>query len=186
MCILSRFLFRLTKVLAAISINNFQENHEEKAKIIIMVATCSGQIIKIVVKTCQMLLKSYISIEIFCTQVTQVKETTNYNPIFIILSVNSCQIFFTKWQLPNHFKIFQSDSENFRNLIRNNIRNWPPCYKDRWTSSYDLRWENNRDRGSAANCRPGMVGLAPKWVRLAPNGTNPGLFQIRFQCIWRV
>ena len=30
-----------------------------------------------------------------------------------------------------------------------------------------------------------MVGLAPKWVRLAPNGTNPGLFQIKFQCIWR-
>ena len=30
-----------------------------------------------------------------------------------------------------------------------------------------------------------MVGLAPKWVRLAPNGTNSGLFQIRFQCIWR-
>ena len=27
----------------------------------------------------------------------------------------------------------------------------------------------------------GMVGLAPKWVRLAPNG----LFQISFQCIWR-
>ena len=27
-----------------------------------------------------------------------------------------------------------------------------------------------------------MVGLAQKWVRLAPNGTNPGLFQIRFQC----
>ena len=26
----------------------------------------------------------------------------------------------------------------------------------------------------------GIVGLAPKWVRLAPNGTNPGLFQIRF------
>ena len=31
----------------------------------------------------------------------------------------------------------------------------------------------------------GMVVLAPKWVRLAQNGTNPGLFQIRFQCIWR-
>ena len=30
----------------------------------------------------------------------------------------------------------------------------------------------------------GMVGLAPKWVRLAPNGITPGLFQIRFQCIW--
>ena len=27
-----------------------------------------------------------------------------------------------------------------------------------------------------------MLGLAPKWVRLAPNGTNPGLFQIGFQC----
>ena len=25
----------------------------------------------------------------------------------------------------------------------------------------------------------GMVGLAPKWVILPPNGTNPGLFQIR-------
>ena len=22
----------------------------------------------------------------------------------------------------------------------------------------------------------GMVGLAPKWVRMSPNGTNPGLF----------
>ena len=32
---------------------------------------------------------------------------------------------------------------------------------------------------------PGMVGLAPNWVRLAPNGTNPGLCQISFQCIWR-
>ena len=31
-----------------------------------------------------------------------------------------------------------------------------------------------------------MVGLAPKLVRLAPNGTNPGLFQITFQCIWRI
>ena len=30
----------------------------------------------------------------------------------------------------------------------------------------------------------GMVGLAPNWVRLVPNGTNPGLFQIRFQYIW--
>ena len=28
-----------------------------------------------------------------------------------------------------------------------------------------------------------MVGLAPKWIRLAPNGTNPGLFNIRFQWI---
>ena len=31
----------------------------------------------------------------------------------------------------------------------------------------------------------GMVGLALKLVRLAQNGTNPELFQIRFQCIWR-
>ena len=30
-----------------------------------------------------------------------------------------------------------------------------------------------------------MVGLTLKWVRLAPNETIPGLFQIRFQCIWR-
>ena len=32
----------------------------------------------------------------------------------------------------------------------------------------------------------GMVGLAPKWVILAPNGTNPGLFQIRFQYTWLI
>ena len=35
----------------------------------------------------------------------------------------------------------------------------------------------------------GMVGLAPKWVRLAPNGTNPGLFQLPRQMhlnlIWK-
>ena len=32
--------------------------------------------------------------------------------------------------------------------------------------------------------KAGMVGLAVKWVRLAPNWTNPALFQIRFQYIW--
>ena len=31
--------------------------------------------------------------------------------------------------------------------------------------------------------KAGMLGLAPKWFRLAPNGTNPWLFQIRFQYI---
>ena len=28
-----------------------------------------------------------------------------------------------------------------------------------------------------------ILGLAPKWLRLAPNGTNLGLFQITFQYI---
>ena len=28
-----------------------------------------------------------------------------------------------------------------------------------------------------SQCRTGMVGLAPTWVRLAPNGTNPGFFR---------
>ena len=32
--------------------------------------------------------------------------------------------------------------------------------------------------------RPGMVGLAPKWARLASNGSDPGLFQNIFQYIW--
>ena len=41
------------------------------------------------------------------------------------------------------------------------------------------------DDVSASQTAPGMVGLTPKWFRLAPNGTNPGLFQIRFLCIWR-
>ena len=31
---------------------------------------------------------------------------------------------------------------------------------------------------------PGMVGLAPKWVRLATNWKNPGLFKIIFQYFW--
>ena len=41
------------------------------------------------------------------------------------------------------------------------------------------------DHSGRFECSAGMVVLAPKWVRLALNGTNPGLFQIRFQCIWR-
>ena len=34
--------------------------------------------------------------------------------------------------------------------------------------------------------RPGMVGLAPKWVRLAPNGTNPGFFRSDFSAFGAV
>ena len=30
-----------------------------------------------------------------------------------------------------------------------------------------------------------LPDLAPKWVRLAPNGTNLGNFQIRFSTFWR-
>ena len=30
-----------------------------------------------------------------------------------------------------------------------------------------------------------MVGLAPKWVRLAPNGTIPGLFRSDFSALAR-
>ena len=30
-----------------------------------------------------------------------------------------------------------------------------------------------------------LPDLAPKWVRLAPKGTNPGNFQIRFSTFWR-
>ena len=44
---------------------------------------------------------------------------------------------------------------------------------------------NDKGEMFTAQDKAGTVGLAPKWVRLAPNGTNPGLFQIRFQCIWR-
>jgi len=51
---------------------------------------------------------------------------------------------------------------------------------DQTRPNYRIEHQN-----SETNVRPGMVGLAPKWVRLAPNGTNPGLFQIRFLCIWR-
>ena len=35
----------------------------------------------------------------------------------------------------------------------------------------------------SAKSKPGMSDLGQKWVRLAPNGTNAGLFQIRFQYI---
>ena len=43
-----------------------------------------------------------------------------------------------------------------------------------------------RGRTYMAGRQSGMVGLVPKWVRLAPDGTNPGLFQIRFQYIWLI
>ena len=49
----------------------------------------------------------------------------------------------------------------------------------------DLRQVDGQEHPVFVYAMPGMVGLALKWVRLAPNGTNPGIFQIRFQCIWR-
>ena len=39
---------------------------------------------------------------------------------------------------------------------------------------------------SCGHPNSGMVGLAPKWVRFAPNGTNPGLFQIPRQMHWNL
>ena len=80
---------------------------------------------------------------------------------------------------------------------------WPPapselvsqkCYRAKLIFSVNfLRGKQRLRSNECQRCsknggRPGalctgMVGLAPKWVRLAPNGTNPGLFQIRFQYI---
>ena len=39
---------------------------------------------------------------------------------------------------------------------------------------------------SCSRCFPGLLDTGPKWLRSAPNGTNPGLFQIRFQYIWLI
>ena len=50
--------------------------------------------------------------------------------------------------------------------------NWKSVFNDEYNSRIN-------------NVLAGLVGLAPKWGRLAPKWTNPGLFQIRFQCIWR-
>ena len=33
---------------------------------------------------------------------------------------------------------------------------------------------------------PGLAELPPKWVRLATNGTNLGLFHIRFSTFWHI
>ena len=56
-------------------------------------------------------------------------------------------------------------------------------------NTYQIMTFDRKFNDVLASCvrdrEPGMVGLPPKWVRLAPKGTNPGLFQIRFQCIWR-
>ena len=35
--------------------------------------------------------------------------------------------------------------------------------------------------GTPVSSAAGMSDLTPKWVGLASNGTNPGLYQIRFQ-----
>ena len=50
--------------------------------------------------------------------------------------------------------------------------------------NYDIK-TRKKDAYTVCPVYAGMVDFAPKWVRLASNGTNPGLFQIRFQCIWR-
>ena len=53
-----------------------------------------------------------------------------------------------------------------------------------------LRYFNidNESKSVSVNCvtsksYPGVSSLAQKWVTFAPNGTNPGLFHIRFQYI---
>ena len=50
------------------------------------------------------------------------------------------------------------------------------------TKQQQIRW-NNAQLAQRCLLNSGVVGLAPKWVRLVLKGTNPGLFQIRFQ-IW--
>ena len=51
------------------------------------------------------------------------------------------------------------------------------------------RQTDNKDKHGPTKSREnliftsGMLNLAPKGLRLAPSGTNPGLFQIRFQYI---
>ena len=44
---------------------------------------------------------------------------------------------------------------------------------------------NWRKRQVSGGSDPEVWDLAPKCVSFAPNRTNPGLFQVRFHCIWR-
>ena len=46
-------------------------------------------------------------------------------------------------------------------------------------------WRESHANSPHHTCqpRPGMLGLAPKWSRLAPNGTNPGSFHFRFHYV---
>ena len=44
-------------------------------------------------------------------------------------------------------------------------------------------WKDNVKKGDVTAVSPGSPDLDPKWARLAPNGTNLELFQIRFQYI---
>ena len=46
---------------------------------------------------------------------------------------------------------------------------------------WDTYYKHYNNRHTKAK----LSDFGPKWIWLAPNGTNPGLFQIRFQCIWR-
>ena len=68
--------------------------------------------------------------------------------------------------------------QNMKSKTVHSCREWDNPVT--WALVVTDSWMSNEFRRNT-----GMVGLAPKWVRLAPNGTNPGLFQIRFQCIWR-
>ena len=58
---------------------------------------------------------------------------------------------------------------------------WHPCGD---MISYQWAWLSLCLINTPSLSQTGMVGLTPKWVRLALNGTNPRLFQIRFSSFW--
>ena len=101
---------------------------------------------------------------------------------------------------PNHRKCsIISGNIDYKTEIDEYLFNLPPlaqmykylCWRDSLWCLFDVcntrLYCNTRHmllRIRRTTIEPGMVDLAQKWVRLAPNGTNPGLFQIRFQYIW--
>ena len=51
----------------------------------------------------------------------------------------------------------------------------------RWKSFNNSQNSSQLYYQNQSRSNTGLPDWASKWVRLAPNGTNPGLFQIRFQ-----
>ena len=59
-------------------------------------------------------------------------------------------------------------------IVRNSVSFFIVCVKMIHHFNVNQIVTNKRNRSES-----GMSGMALKWVRMAPNGTNPELFQIR-------
>ena len=88
----------------------------------------------------------------------------------------------TSWEQQNNATLLntKSDTDAGKEGVRKTAVLSVICLINEIRNVFVERFHRQASLCQAAS-NPGMSDLAPKWVRLAPNGTNLVLFQIKFQ-----